>query len=52
MPPLWRVLDSPQGRNNPGKLGPEVGEDLSDVVAAGALDGEDGVANYAFQGAS
>lgn len=39
-----------QHGDNPGKPSPEVGQDLTDVVAAGVQDGEDRVADGAFQG--
>ena len=35
--------------NDPGKQSPEVGQDLADVMAAGAEHGEDGIAKRAFQ---
>ena len=47
------VVDyGPNGSENPGKASPEVGQDLSDVVAAGAERGKEGVADGAFQWAS
>ena len=49
------VLRDFRGRyhgDNPGKPSPEVGQDLANVVAAGVQDGEDRVADGAFQGAS
>lgn len=47
------VVDySPNGSENPGKPSPEVGQDLSDVVAAGAERGKEGVADGAFRRAS
>ena len=52
MAPMQRVLGGPKGGDNPGKPSPEVGQDLADVVAAGAENGKYGVANGAFQGAS
>jgi hypothetical protein len=45
-------LGGDDGGEHPGKPSPEVGEDLSDVVAAGAEDGKEGVAECAFQRAS
>ena len=35
-----------------GQKGPEVGEDLADVVAATAKDGEEGIADGALEGAA
>ena len=52
MVPLRRVFGGPQGRDNPGKPSPEVGQDLEDVVAAGAERSKEGVADGAFQGAA
>lgn len=40
------------GDDNPGKPSAEVGQYLADVVSAGAKDGEDGITDGAFQGAS
>lgn len=40
------------GGDNPGKPSPEVGQDLADVVAAGAERGKEGVADGAFQSAA
>ena len=40
------------GGDNPGKPSPEVGQDLADVVAAGAEDGEEGIPDGALQGAA
>ena len=42
----------PENCDNAGKPSPQVGQDLSDVVAAGVQDGEDRIADVAFQGAS
>ena len=39
-------------RNDEGQKRPEGGEDLADVVAAAAEDGEDGIADGALQGAA
>jgi hypothetical protein len=50
MVPLWRVFGSPQCRDNSGKPSLEVGQDLADVVAAGAERSKEGVADGAFQG--
>jgi hypothetical protein len=41
-----------QGRQQEGQEGPEVGEDLAEVVAAGAEDNEDGVAEPALESAA
>lgn len=35
--------------DNPDKQSPEVGEDLADIVATAAEDGEEGIAIGAFQ---
>jgi hypothetical protein len=44
-----RVVDcGPNGCDDPGKPSPEVSQDLSDVVAAGAKCGKECVADGAF----
>ena len=52
MLPILGVLGGRHGSDNPGKPSPEVGQDLADVVAAGAEDGEEGIADRACQRAS
>ena len=48
-----RVVDcSPDDGDDPGELSPEMCEDLSHVVSAGAEHGEEGIAVGAFQQAS
>ena len=47
---LQRVFGGPQGSDNPDKPSPEVGQDLADVVAAGAQDGKQGIPDGALQG--
>ena len=48
-----RVVDySPNGSENPGNPSPEVGQDLSDVVAACTERGKEGITYGAFEGAS
>ena len=46
---VWCVQN---GDDNADKPRPEVGQDLADVVPAGAERGEEGVADGAFQGAA
>ena len=48
-----RVVDcDPDDGDDPGKPSPEMCEDLSDVVSAGAEHGEEGVSDGDFQRAS
>lgn len=49
MAPLEGVFGGPQGSDNPSKPSPEVGQDLADVVAAGAEHGEEGIPDGALQ---
>ena len=52
MLPIRCVLGGPQDSDDPGRPSPEIGQDLSDVVAADTEDSEDGIPDRAFQGAS
>lgn len=52
MAPLQLIFGRPQGGDDPGKPSPEVGQDLSDVVSAGAEYGEEGIPDGAPQRAS
>lgn len=47
MAPQRVNFGGPPGSDYPGKPSPEVGQDLSDIMSAGAEDGEKGVADGA-----
>ena len=42
----------PQGSDDPGKPSPEVGQDLADIVSAGAEHGKEGIPDGAFERAA